>query len=287
MSFQYLNDFFNTKDKIAILRSNDNNTLLHSHSFFELGYVVAGRARHILNNYTTIIEKGDYFIIDPCGEHKYEGINNEKFEIINCLFVPEIIDKCLAKCQTFQELINNYLIKFQYYTLKQIPTDCIYNDKNQNIYELINKLESECNKKNPGYLEMIRCHLIEIFIITMRKISKVNCIIVNSEDETIRYLMNYVQENYMNPISLTELSSTLNYSLSYISRKFKQEVGTTFNEYLQKTRIEQSCRLLKNTTNSVETIAELVGYNDVKFFRKIFKYYIGIAPLQFRRFLKE
>jgi YesN/AraC family two-component response regulator len=60
-------------------------------------------------------------------------------------------------------------------------------------------------------------------------------------------------------------------------------MGMSFNEYLQKKRIEQSCRLISNTEKKITEIAEIVGYRDVKFFNQIFKKHLKMTPREFKK----
>jgi len=274
-------EVFKEKEKIRVMVCQQDSIRFHSHDFLEMVYVINGKALHTLNNQNTIVKKGDYFIIDYGAVHKYTKIDDSPFEIINILFKPEIIDKTLVKCKSFQDLINHYLIKFSYEMLKYSPTNIIYHDKDKTVYHFIEKLQFEFEHKNPGYMELMRCYLIEIIITTMRGISK-----ENSSDlyhDLSKYIIDYIDENYMNPITLTQISERLNFSVPYICKKFKNDVGISFNEYLQKKRIEQSCRLILNTDKKISEIAELVGYNDIKFFHQVFKKYIKMTPREFRK----
>ncbi|MBE7043722.1 MAG: helix-turn-helix transcriptional regulator [Ruminococcaceae bacterium] len=86
---------------------------------------------------------------------------------------------------------------------------------------------------------------------------------------------------------MSQLAKEMNYSLPYLSRHFKEETGMTFSEYVQKVRIEESCRLLANTKKSVIEISQLVGYSDVKFFNQLFKKYKNMTPRSFRKIIQD
>jgi YesN/AraC family two-component response regulator len=277
-----MGNYFAGKESIALMARRQEDVKLHKHDFLEMVYVTKGKALHTLNEKETTVEMGDYFIIDYNAYHKYSVTDGVPFEIINILFKPEIIDKTLVNCRSFQDLINNYLIRFNYTTLKYVPTNVIYHDEDKSIYSLIEKLQKEFNKKSPGYLEVMRCYLIEIIIFTMRRITKENASAALDNDYS-RYIINYVEENYMKPITLTAICKELNYSLPYISKRFKDDMSMPFSEYLQKKRMEQSCRLISNTDKKITEIAALVGYNDVKFFHKVFQKHLKMTPREYKK----
>jgi|LSQX01.1.fsa_nt_gb AraC-like DNA-binding protein len=275
-----MDQFFSQNENITLMVCCSKHTELHKHDFLEMVYVIKGKAHHVLNGTETIIQAGDYFIIDYEGYHQYHSVEDKEFVIINTLFKPEIIDKVLIHCHSFKDLINHYLIRFHYTMLEKSPTDFIFHDDDGSVLALIKKLQHEFEKKNSGYLELMRCYLLEIIIGTMRRISKnTPCV---SYHDCSRYILNYVDQNYMKPLTLTEISRELNFSLPYICRRFKNEVGMSFVEYLQKKRIEQSCRLILNTDKKIADIAELVGYTDTKFFNQIFKKHLKMTPREFK-----
>ena len=73
------------------------------------------------------------------------------------------------------------------------------------------------------------------------------------------------------------------FSRNYFCRLFKDATGMTVVEYIQKIRIQHACRLLKETNDTVLSISHQVGYEDIKFFTKLFKRYTGQNPSAFRK----
>lgn len=99
----------------------------------------------------------------------------------------------------------------------------------------------------------------------------------------IRTAKQYIQENYMNPISLKEVSGVVGFNDSYFSSLFKKESGQNFLEYLSEVRMNKAKELLKETDLSIAVICQKVGYSDLKHFTKSFKKYSGLKPNEFRK----
>ncbi len=267
------------EEKILMTTCSDSRSASHDHDFLELTYVVQGRATHVFGEETSIIGQGDYFIVDYGVRHEYTQIGTTPFTVINCLFLPRLIDETLDRCRSFQELAENYLIKFNYRNLSDRPTRLIYHDNDERIGRLIKSLSQEYNEKRPGHQEMMRCQLIEILIDTMRKL------LLPAEpsgNELVQYIIDQIERRFMERLSLGELAQKCCYSLAYVSKRFKEETGLTFQNYLQRTRIRESCRLLANTSKKIAEIAELVGYSDPKFFNEVFKNHMGMTPREFK-----
>ena len=100
-------------------------------------------------------------------------------------------------------------------------------------------------------------------------------------------LVQYVDEHYSEHINLSTLCKDMNFSLPYISMRFREDMGIGFQRYLQKVRIEQSCRLLAETDEKITHIANNVGYGDIKFFGKVFRDVMDMSPREFRRMTRE
>lgn len=257
----------------------------HSHDFFELVYIRDGEINHYLDGKMFHIKTGDYLIIDINTKHKYMQINDEPCHIYNCLFYPEAIDRSMKHCDRFNSMIENYLIKFNISILKYNPTAYIFHDDDGQVLSLLNRIYKESNTADYGYTEIIRCSLIDILVSTMRKITDYSKTI--KKDSPTEYIMKAISKNFNKNITLSEISKPLNYSLPYISSKFKADTGYSFTEYLQKYRIEHSIRLLSNSDMKIIDIAYSVGYNDINFFGELFKKYVNMTPSQFRKLSKK
>lgn len=200
---------------------------------------------------------------------------------MNCLFLPEFIDPAFANCTSFNNLLSSYQLHFNNNFFLTNPSMSLYKDTDGKIKELLLSLIDEFENKPSGYIQIIRSRLIEILILTVRKI-------YSSPDTTkssssIDCILEYINQNYSKNVSLAEIGKKFNYSPSYISMKFKKEFHVTFSEYLQKVRIEHSMYLLAHTDLSINAIAEKSGYSDLKFFYSIFKKITNTTPAKFRK----
>ena len=86
----------------------------------------------------------------------------------------------------------------------------------------------------------------------------------------------------MEPVTLEETAGHVGLNPAYFSTLFKQSCGSSFKEYLNMIRIEESKRLLANTDYPILDIAVSVGFEDQSYFSKVFKKYTGLTPKQYR-----
>jgi AraC-like DNA-binding protein len=94
----------------------------------------------------------------------------------------------------------------------------------------------------------------------------------------VRIAMAYLHENYAEALSRQDIAQHVGISEDHLTFCFRQELGTTPIEYLQRYRINQSKRLLKETGQTITEIAQNVGFSDSGYFGRIFRRETGMNP---------
>lgn len=82
--------------------------------------------------------------------------------------------------------------------------------------------------------------------------------------------------------SAQQIAATFDVNAAYLNRQFRQSAGISISDALHQIRIEQACRLLRQTGEPAELIAQKVGYSNIKYFFVIFKKLTGSTPRQYR-----
>ena len=106
--------------------------------------------------------------------------------------------------------------------------------------------------------------------------------IKEGREERIVDIMNYVRNHYKS-VTLDELAENFNLSKPYLSKYIKENAGITFQEAVKKARMKKARAMLKESNQTVESIATYVGYENVEHFNRLFKKSYGMTPIQFRR----
>lgn len=105
----------------------------------------------------------------------------------------------------------------------------------------------------------------------------------NDKMQFISFVLEYLNNNYMNKITGDIISKELCYSFDYLNQIFKKYLDTSIFKTLESIRIESTKRLIKASNFSLEKIAESVGFKDVSYFSKTFKRNTGITPSKYRQ----
>jgi len=272
-------------DKMVVKPYHQDDVRMHDHQFFELAYITGGSAEHNLNGETGRVQKGDYFIIDYGSLHCYQ--NSCDCTLINCLFLPELVDETLAECRVFDELLRVCLIRYYKHYYGQTPVNRIFHDEDGRILALVLQMQAEYEQKDMGYAEILRNKLLEILILTMRKIMKeqIQEYSKRAESTAVQDAIRYLKKHYRDKAVISRYCEEAHYSPQYISRRFKQETGLTALQYLQKLRIEKCCELLRGSNLTIQEIAHETGYDDMKFFHKIFRRMLHMSPGEYRKLM--
>lgn len=95
--------------------------------------------------------------------------------------------------------------------------------------------------------------------------------------------LDFIRNHYAENITLDDVSRAVGRSASYFKKILREEMGLSFTEYLTRTRMEASERLLRDPSLSLAEIAQQIGYGDQSYFGKLFRQYYGITPAQYRK----
>ena len=96
----------------------------------------------------------------------------------------------------------------------------------------------------------------------------------------------YMQQHYRESLRLEDVSSAVGFNATYFSTLFKKETGQNFVDYLTELRISKAKELLCGDVLSVQDVAEMVGYSDLKYFSRLFKKATGVSPSDYKKLYK-
>ena len=165
-----------------------------------------------------------------------------------------------------------------YELLKMIKDtdDSVSPENAARVMELIVKLENAKNTVEiKSILQSIALEMIKNKDDQERK----------KEFTAVEEITRYIEKNYMNNITLSDLAESVHLNAAYLSELFRKEMGTSFKAYLTDVRMEAAKNFLKNSNYKTSELAAMVGYNDTKNFIKIFKKYVGITPVGYRKLM--
>jgi transcriptional regulator GlxA family with amidase domain len=101
-------------------------------------------------------------------------------------------------------------------------------------------------------------------------------------DERIRAAETFLQQSFRDDVSTESLARRVGLGVRTFARRFKAATGRLPSAYLQAIRIENAKAMLERETAPVQSVSCAVGYDDVTFFRSLFKRATGMTPAEYR-----
>lgn len=106
---------------------------------------------------------------------------------------------------------------------------------------------------------------------------------IYAQDDVIENVRIYMKHNYQKSLTQDFIASLFYLNRSYLSTLFKQKTGMKFIDYLNDIRIEKASELLEHSDRKMYQISKAVGYDNPKYFFRIFKKKMGCSPEQYRK----
>lgn len=153
--------------------------------------------------------------------------------------------------------------------------------KKAELEEAIDKAVTECEKKR--YYTSSSFSMRE----SAEEFLQENSQSYSGSDVLITEIMDFIHENYQKKILMSDLVKKINYSDTFLNKKFKEAVGTTFMEYVNRYRIQKAVLMLMDQELPVQEVAWKCGIGEYKYFNTVFKKYLGCSPKEFMAGIKN
>ena len=101
-------------------------------------------------------------------------------------------------------------------------------------------------------------------------------------NQQFNQLLAFVTQHAFEPLSLEQIAAQFYLNANYCSQLFKNVTGQTFSQYVRDRRIERAKELLAKSAMPVSEIAASVGYDDSRYFARIFAGQVGVPPRKYR-----
>ena len=271
-----------------ISKVRDLNTEIHRHEFIQIIYVSKGSTGHVLNNNRFEIFKGDIFVMPPYVPHYF--LPGGDAEIFEFEFEPEFINEKFSSAYndvSFSDFA--YLEPFLVSENKVRPRLNLGGAVQRNVEDLFNSILLEYEQREKDFELAIKALTLQLLVSVSRSydfsgIDECEDSIFQRHRESLIRVLDYIDANYQNVITLDEIVKVSLLSKSYFGYLFKQMTHKTFTEYLNGVRISKAVELLKTRHDlKVIDICFMTGFNNVNHFNRSFRAETGCTPLQVRK----
>ena len=277
------NIYESTDTGVFVFFANGVDEAIHKHNFIEIVYVKSGAAIHYVDSKEYKMKRGDILFINYGCTHSFKIISGkDRYQYYNVMFKPEFAGK---------ELINekNAFKAFLLTSLEELSIEDfeISAFGHFNIYErkeienILFNMYHESYDTPREYGTVLKGYMQVLFTKMLRKLTNVPQ--AEKQNENWDKVLDYIETNYNEKLSLQSLAQRCFYNPSYFSRTFKKKMGKTLIEYITELRLETAVQHLVKTEKSIQEICQLCGFSSKNMFYKNFEKVYGCTPAEYRK----
>lgn len=252
----------------------------HFHSTYEIYYLMSGKREFFIKDRTMVVNEEDIIIISPNVLHRTTNAEMPEHERL----IVNIHESCMALENRSYADILQILFEQEYIIIKVPEQERLALDA------LAGRIIQEITDKKLGFEMYAQTLVLQLLIICCRHVKQNSIEPLESPSpmhERISEIVRYINNHYMEELSLHLLAEKFYVSPYYLSRFFKEATGFTFVEYVNSVRINEATKLLERSSLKVNLIAKKVGFGSVTHFGRVFKSVTGHAPLYYRKEASE
>jgi AraC-like DNA-binding protein len=265
-----MNTFYqNNKDAFRCYQSINLTYPSHLHKQLEILFVLSGSITVTIENKSSVLNEGDMSVCFPNTIHSL--CTPDSSRIIILIFDRYLLDIPgidLSSAKPVNPFLQNNILH------KDIPY-CL-----QGMLDLRESFESRhLDTKQKAYLSLTMCRLLEI--LTFDKTSS-RSDSYSADLELVHNALVFIDNHYNEPLTLSLVAERLNTSKYYLSRSFNKQLKISFQQYLNRQRLQEAQYLLENTRLTVTEVSFQTGFESMRTFYRVFQEVYKMSPTAYR-----
>ncbi|MDO4945829.1 MAG: AraC family transcriptional regulator [Ruminococcus sp.] len=269
---------------IAVYHADVTNNFVswHWHEELEFGFVVEGSVLIECGKNKHILNKGDIYFINSNTLHAMFKAGSDSKSV----FRSVVVHGSIVGGKEDNIYHRKYLVPI---TENSGLRELIFTAKDSSYSKILGWLTNIWNAENIKILDhelIVRNELSELFriLIHLSKKNKEAQPSASIAQETrLRDMLLFIHDHYAEKITLEDMADAAFISKSEVQRCFKNITGQSPFEYLKNYRLRNAAYMIQNTSDSINTICGLCGFDDHSYFSKAFKAAYGCSPREFKK----
>ena len=262
----------------------------HWHEEVEFLYIQQGQAYITCDEDNITVSEGDIVFINHAVRHFITPAGSDGVIFSTIVVNPSFI-LGFGQLELENKYINPITANRSFHSLHITSKDSLYQQFMPLFKQLIT-LNKDCPS---GYELLSKAYILQLWKLLYDQLpvpssdsSKITARTANQDAQRAKQAMLYIQEHFMESVTLDDIAGSILVSKSECCRCFRRATGLSPIEYLMKYRIMESAKYMhRKTHESISEIAGAVGFNNTSYFNKIFKKFIGCTPTEYRKSLRK
>ena len=253
------------RDGVRVMRPRLRSVDVHWHDYYELGVVVSGVARHVVNGERSLVRPGSAFLLSPADLHSFEAVGEAPLDCYNTVIAPVVMERELAALDPAG--------------VHPFPWRA---DDLVGLVDDVAQLERELEGPRWGSDRLAEALVTRLVVGLARgclgdRPGGVTAATVRGDDG-LRSAVLHVDRHFREPLTLADVASRAHLSPNYFSERFRDYTGTSFQQYLQERRLRFARSLLASTSLSVTEVCHAAGFGSLSHFGRAYRRRYGAPP---------
>lgn len=254
---------------------------LHFHNHLEIGICYSDSGIMEIKGEAVPFKAGDITFLPRFLPHTTYSSKDSASLWSYLFFSPE---------ELFQHSFKSAYSSFEPNLWRVQGRNCVLSkEQHPKVYYLATSIVEELKQQQPYYQESAYGLLQSLYIELLRIYSANELLPEQEGDQSLKGefvispALEYITKHYMTPITIDFLAELCHLSTTHFRRKFHEIMGTAPLDFLTSTRIEEACKQLKSTDDSILSISEQVGFHSISSFNRCFSRLMGASPKEWRK----
>ncbi|MFC5464066.1 helix-turn-helix transcriptional regulator [Lederbergia graminis] len=245
----------------------------HLHDWHEIIFIHKGKGDFYIDSQFYPVMSGDIAIIPQNTVHFAIPDANQLITSSIIYFHPQLLKYMFGmKEPRFHELLNT-----QEHFIYTIPPE-----QTIVLEDILHEIKSELLNKLVDFETSILLLLQRFLLCVYRHSTPTNVHKKSSQIPWLKESIEYISNHFQTSLTLVGLAKKAAVSSAHYSRVFKSKMGVNVNEFIITKRISYIKKKLRESNETVESIAKQAGFSSMPYFYRTFKKYTGVTPDSFR-----
>jgi len=274
--------FFPIQRYITTLDDSYPIITAHWHEEAELTMITSGSCIYQIDLVEYTVNEGDILFIPPLFLHSMSVNKAESMESNTYVFHLNFLggnstDICSTRYLTpmmNQEFSMPHLITSKHPVYASLKT-------------ILQKIDHLYDEAITGYELAVKSLLLQVCFLLLQYSSRIETPDSGTASDMLKKVLDYIEVNYAEVITVSELADICNFSDYHFMRFFKKYMNMTCIEYINNLRLEKAVELFKKRECSITDVSLSVGFHNLSYFHRAFKKKYHMTPLSFINELRE
>ena len=166
-----------------------------------------------------------------------------------------------------------------------LPAAVLLADRSEDaeLLGVVRELYGVCAERSDGYELLVKAELCRLWRLLYLRVRDREEVVPDRGVQAVKTAIAYMEKHYAERITLNELAELCGFSRSEFCRSFRRITSRTPFTFLQHFRVRRSLSLLRDPSLSITQIAERVGFSGASYYAEIFRRFMNLSPLQYRK----